>query len=201
LTPGFGGSVKKCYWKVWIDFNMDGDFTDANEYIASGDGASQVSGILTMPYTLWNGTATMRIICKLGSPPQSPCEVYPYGETEDYCVTVLGGDLIGTDIIESREASDFEATELSIETPKSENRSYGLEVYPNPASDFINIDHEDIDMVKSISIYNTTGKLITDIRDINEKRFAIDHLQNGMYILTTIYTDGEVGTSKFVVQK
>jgi len=33
LVPGFSSSTYNEYWKIWIDFNKDGDFSDANEFI------------------------------------------------------------------------------------------------------------------------------------------------------------------------
>ena len=94
LTPGFGGVNKKCFWKVWIDFNMDGDYFDAGEYVAYGPGSGPISGTITIPWSgIWDGTTTMRVACKLNSYPTGPCEQFPYGETEDYCINVTGADV------------------------------------------------------------------------------------------------------------
>jgi hypothetical protein len=38
LTPGFGGPTYQVYWKVWIDYNADGDFYDTDELVAYGTG-------------------------------------------------------------------------------------------------------------------------------------------------------------------
>ena len=46
LTPGFSSSTYTEYWKVWIDYNKNGDFTDPGEEVYSGVSTGTVSGIL-----------------------------------------------------------------------------------------------------------------------------------------------------------
>ncbi len=205
LTPGFGGAAQKCFWKVWIDYNMDGDFTDANEYIAHGVGSTPVSGKLAIPNTgIWNGTTTMRVACKLGNYPTGPCETYKYGETEDYCIVITGADLKGDDEVESRSLqSEVEATLLSeqeIEIAKPKN-SLGLSVFPNPATDYINIDHEDFDQIETINVFNATGKQVISNINIDDRKLDVYSLENGVYIITTRHKDGSTSNAKFIVQK
>lgn len=85
LTPTFPGSKYNAYWRVWIDYNKDGDFTDAGEQVyAGGPSKSIVSGSFTVPTGL-NGTTRMRISMKSAAVPTS-CETFTYGEVEDYTV-------------------------------------------------------------------------------------------------------------------
>lgn len=85
LTPGFSGSTYNEYWKVWIDYNKNGDFTDAGEEVFSSNGYSAVSGSFDVPAGA-SGSTRMRVSMKWNANP-SPCETFSYGEVEDYTVT------------------------------------------------------------------------------------------------------------------
>lgn len=89
LTPGFSGSTYTEYWKIWIDFNGDHDFTDSGEEVFSGSGSSTVSGSFTVPAGL-NINTRMRVSMKYNAAPTS-CETFTYGEVEDYTVNISGG--------------------------------------------------------------------------------------------------------------
>jgi len=94
LTPGFGGAKPhQLYWTIWIDFNQDGDYYDNYEFVAYGAASSVINGGITIPTGIPNGTCNMRVTCKLGGYATDPCEVYLYGETEDYCINVINGTL------------------------------------------------------------------------------------------------------------
>jgi hypothetical protein len=86
LTPGFSGGAYGEYWRIWIDFNGDGAFSDASELVYSGNGTSAVSGSFSVPSNLPSSTTRMRISMKWGSGAAS-CETFGYGEVEDYTVT------------------------------------------------------------------------------------------------------------------
>ena len=197
LVPGFGDTKKKCFWKVWIDYNMDGDYTDDGEYIAYGVGSGSINGTISLPWTnIWNGTTTMRVACKYGSYPIGPCEVFSIGETEDYCINISGGELKPDDVVENRSSEKAEAVALS-----ESGEQYELNIYPNPATEFINIEHSDVEEVSSIEIYDATGKVVRRGIGANEHRIELQGLENGMYILSTRYNDGSVNTFRFVVQQ
>lgn len=94
LVPGFSGTTYSEYWRIWIDLNADGDFTDAGEQLFNGGPSnSAVSGTLSIPLSA-TGTTRMRVMMKYSSAPTSPCEAFAYGEVEDYTVTFSGS---GTD--------------------------------------------------------------------------------------------------------
>lgn len=85
LTPGFSGSTYTEYWKVWIDYNKNGDFTDAGEEVYSGNGTGNVSGSFSVPAGA-TGNTRMRVSMKWNAA-QTPCETFSYGEVEDYTVS------------------------------------------------------------------------------------------------------------------
>ena len=80
---------------IWIDWNQDGDFYDADEVITSGDysgGPKTFTGTITPPGHASLGDARMRIRIKHSGDPE-PCGSTSYGEVEDYTITVVGGTL------------------------------------------------------------------------------------------------------------
>jgi len=86
LTPGFSGSTYVEYWRIWIDYNKDGDFADAGEQVfAPASSSSTVTGNFTVQSGA-SGTTRMRVSMKWNAIP-SYCEVFSYGEVEDYLVS------------------------------------------------------------------------------------------------------------------
>lgn len=80
---------------VYIDFNNDGDFTDAGE-LAWTSGTTLSSATLTgnfiVPLNAVSGTTRMRVVLIAGSSPlssSSPCATYTFGETEDYAISIV----------------------------------------------------------------------------------------------------------------
>ncbi|WP_105614684.1 GEVED domain-containing protein [Vallitalea okinawensis] len=87
LTPGFAGRSYNEYWKIWIDFNQDGDFSDAGEEVFSASGRSAVSGSLSIPSTALTGQTRMRVVMKYNSAPSSSGSIGD-GEAEDYTINI-----------------------------------------------------------------------------------------------------------------
>ncbi|OFY08928.1 MAG: hypothetical protein A2W99_01465, partial [Bacteroidetes bacterium GWF2_33_16] len=87
LTPGFASTAYNEYWKIWIDYNNDKDFDDANELAFDGGAllSTVETGTLVVPSTA-SGTTRMRVSMKYNAA-QTACETFSYGEVEDYTVT------------------------------------------------------------------------------------------------------------------
>jgi len=110
LTPGFSGSSYTENWKIWIDYNLDGDFEDSGEEVLSKSGSSSVSGSFTVPGSA-TGTTRMRVSMSYGSAPPC-CGTFSYGEVEDYTINISGGAQTYTLTVASGSGDgDYEAGE------------------------------------------------------------------------------------------
>ena len=90
LTPTYGGQAYSETWRIWVDFNGDGDFEDSNELLyTSANGANAVSGNIAIPAGTEGVTTRMRISMKYNAAPTS-CETFSYGEVEDYTIAIGG---------------------------------------------------------------------------------------------------------------
>ncbi len=91
LTPGFAGTSYNEYWKIWIDFNNDGDFSDSNELVYDAGSVSSAvrTGTIAIPSSVSTGSTRMRVSMKYNGA-QTECETFSYGEVEDYTVTITG---------------------------------------------------------------------------------------------------------------
>jgi len=77
-------------FRIWIDYNHDGDFLDANESVwnSGTSGPQMFTGNITVPASTPCGPYRMRVRCRYAGVPDDPCALYGYGETEDYNVQV-----------------------------------------------------------------------------------------------------------------
>lgn len=80
------------HWNVFADWNMDGDFYDADENIFSTTTYTTVNYTtnITIPPTAIPGTVRLRICMESGLYPfPLSCGKFPYGEVEDYTLHVM----------------------------------------------------------------------------------------------------------------
>jgi hypothetical protein len=90
ITPTWSGTKYNEGYAVWIDYNKDGDFTDAGEQVwtKAASQTTPVTGTFTVPSTASNGTTRMRVSMKYNAIPTA-CETFSYGEVEDYTVNLV----------------------------------------------------------------------------------------------------------------
>jgi hypothetical protein len=86
LTPGYSDHTYSQHWRIWIDYNGDGDFSDTGEEVLSISGASAVSGSFTIASGT-SGDRRMRVSMRYDESP-SACGAATYGEVEDYTVSI-----------------------------------------------------------------------------------------------------------------
>lgn len=86
LHTSYFGFSRVMYWRVWIDVNDDGEFTD-DERIFQKYALAGVRGTFTIPKDWKIGKHRMRVSMKVGGYPEA-CEVIEDGEVEDYTIEI-----------------------------------------------------------------------------------------------------------------
>jgi hypothetical protein len=89
VTPTWTGTTYNEGYAVWIDFNKNGDFTDAGEQVLSvaPNQNATVSASFTIPTNAIENTTRMRVSMSYNAVPTS-CQSFTYGEVEDYTLTI-----------------------------------------------------------------------------------------------------------------
>jgi hypothetical protein len=184
LKPGFSGSTYQEYWKIWIDYNSDGDFTDAGEQVFDGGGFSttQVTGSFNVPSTTPLVSTRMRVIMRYRAVP-TPCGNFNYGEVEDYTVNIIGS---------SAASSVTEDTEKGLT----------FEVYPNPpeeGTDLVTLNIQEgfseKAVVKIMTLEGLTVKSFTI--ENSTTKFNPRELPKGKTYIILVESGGKYWTKSF----
>ncbi len=178
LIPGFSGSSHNVYWRIWIDFNQDGDFYDADEYIYQRKSNQAIYSSIQIPNNVPGGITRMRVSMKAGAY-ADPCEDFAYGEVEDYSLYIAANSAprIGTD--------------------KLNSESFDFKVRPNPVDDFVITEFENKPLDKEINqvyIYNSVGERLSLEQmnyQLDESRFLLftDEFKPGYYLISIQFED------------
>lgn len=175
LSAGMAGGTYFEFWKVWIDFNSDGDLTDAGEEVVSysSDQIGWESHSFTVPSGATTGNTLMRVSMKRGSAP-SPCGTYAKGETEDYTVNIIPAKL------------------------KASDESVSVKIYPNPAKDILQVAVTNTAHAE-LQVMNMSGELLMQT-SISEENTALNiaELKAGMYLIVLINDEGLRTITRFV---
>jgi subtilisin family serine protease/PKD repeat protein len=93
VSCGSIGAWTEHYW-VFFDWNQDCDFNDPGESYDLGQttGPGTLTANVTVPVDAVAGPVRMRVMLKFSANP-TPCEIFNYGEVEDYTVMVSGGEI------------------------------------------------------------------------------------------------------------
>lgn len=156
---------------VWIDLNQDGDFEDAGEQVlVTAKKKSPWTGNITIPATALAGKTRMRVRLHDSSltPNSTPCGTSSYGQVEDYSLNI--GQLAVTDV-----------------------KKNNINVYPNPAVDFINISN--VSSKTKFEIYSVGGQLVN--QGTTDGKVNVSKLTKGVYILS-LESKGEKSQTKFI---
>jgi len=203
LTPGFpsGGALgltKKTqpeYWRVWVDFNRDGDFTDAGEQVYSSTSSStgQISGSFVIPVGAAVGNTRIRVSMKRNAV-ASPCETFSYGEVEDYTLSVVA-------------ASPASGTSAGmISEALSELKTL---IYPNPSEGVTNLQLEipARSGLVTMSVIDLTGKKVNGYSwSVEENDLTVNHLidmsnqPKGIYLVEIADSAGNRKMTKLIVR-
>ncbi len=172
ITPYLSSPSRKEAYRVWIDYNQDGDFNDAGElvYSVNKTNATSVSGNFVVPVNAVYGPTRMRVSMKYNSNSTS-CEIFANGEVEDYTVLISG-------------------TNKQMGITQNE-----LIIYPNPvASHQLNIMIPGNE-ASEVRVYNSFGQLV--IRQKYEETIDISKLQSGLYLIE-VMSNGQVLKNRFI---
>ncbi|MCB0689037.1 MAG: zinc-dependent metalloprotease, partial [Saprospiraceae bacterium] len=163
------GNQNKQNVKVFVDYNGDGDFSDAGETVFSSNSAELHLGQMTIPTTAKQGVPlrVRAIAAYSGFGISSPCFEPYYGQAEDYALMIgvpstASSDLAAADQIgENIDPSAFIV---------DQDQSY--QIYPNPASDIVYIQNTD-HRIRKIEVLDVSGKLIGTVNSSLGKKTTI----------------------------
>ncbi len=171
VSAGFSGSSYLEYWKIWIDYNKDGDFEDSGELLASGSSSSSgtLSASFTVPTSASPGVTRMRVSMKYNSA-QSSCETFTYGEVEDYSVNI------------GQATTGIYADVADGETLGTGSEVFGMTLYPNPTASQLNITMLD-GRESNFVIVNSLGQHVQQGTITREANIDVSSLASGLYLI------------------
>jgi hypothetical protein len=178
ITPAWTGSVYSEAYRVWIDYNQDGDFADSGEQVFNRNRttATPISGSFTVPASALVGQTRMRVSMKYNASPTS-CETFSYGEVEDYTVNIVTSARFDEEVVASSKL-DFN-------------------LYPNPVKgDILSIAN--LNQAATYKIFNIMGQQISQGK-ITENNIQVGELKSGAYLIE-ITSDNQTVTKRFIKQ-
>jgi len=171
LSPGFFGKSQREFWRIWIDYNGDLDFSDPGEEVfAFNNARSSVTGSFTVTPEI-SGSTRMRISMKNASAPLA-CGDFVWGEVEDYLVNLI------------RVPAGGSGGKSGIITADTEAVSHELSIYPNPGDNWLNICYTGELNKAGMRIYNIQGAMILE-QEVTSNLTSLDisNLPSGIYYL------------------
>jgi chitodextrinase len=178
ITPLWTGTVYSEGYAVWIDFNQDGDFTDAGEQVIT-IGATKntpVSGSISIPTNANLGATRMRVSMKYNGTPTS-CESFTYGQVEDYSINITAST-----------RDNENTTSLTLESE--------VVIYPNPTTSLLNINS--ISNNATYKVHSLLGQTVLSGKIANNS-IDVSRLNAGNYIIEI--TDNEKTISKQFIKQ
>jgi hypothetical protein len=76
-------------------------------------------------------------------------------------------------------------------------------IYPNPASDYLNLKLKDQVKITSVGLTDITGRLVKSLKNITDAEITIElqDLPNGMYYLQLANEKGITAIRKVIVER
>ncbi|WP_412476798.1 reprolysin-like metallopeptidase [Flavobacterium sp. TBRC 19031] len=174
ITPTWTSTVFREAYRVWIDYNRDGDFLDSGEQVVNvtRTTATPIARSFTVPTTALLGTTRMRVSMKYNASPTS-CETFADGEVEDYTVNIT-----------------------ATARPEDANMAtLAFNVYPNPVKgDMLNIAN----LVESATyrVFNLMGQELAKGK-IENNAVYVGSLKAGAYLIE-ITSGNATNTKRFI---
>lgn len=188
VSPGYSGAKKNMYFRVYIDYNLDGDFADANETVgqATTKSTGNTNISFTVPGTASIGLTRMRVVMS-STAYQSYCGTYTSGETEDFTLNITN----------TPDLQDQNQTESIV---------FGFNLYPNPANNELKLEFTSSrDGISEVHITDQNGKLVFSqhcavYSGSNTIAIDISGLSTGIYNLSCL-NEGQIKKQVFVIQR
>jgi chitodextrinase len=177
ITPSWTATKYQEGYAVFVDYNQDGDFSDAGEtvFTKAASTTTPVSGSFTIPTTALIGATRMRVSMKYNGIPTS-CEAFSYGQVEDYTINIS-------------------TTARQEETVAA--KTFEFTLYPNPVSGSI-LNVSDLKESSTYKMYNMVGQELGKGAVINNE-ISVDRLATGTYLLEISNKNGTL-TKRFIKQ-
>jgi hypothetical protein len=182
MDPGTENRLQA--YRVWIDFNRNGRFSDPGEQVYARYLTDQpiVRGELFIPADAALGAVLMRVQLKHAQVPFSPCETFAQGETEDYVVNIAA----------SSSASRWAG---AVQDGEALPEAGALRAYPNPARGSVQVQGVSDDAW--VEVWRHDGQLA---RRTQGPRLDLSGLAPGLYLLSSTAADGHRQVAKLQVE-
>jgi hypothetical protein len=112
-----------------------------------------------------------------------PPDYFPHGNSVLYIDNLNFDNLIGS-------------------VPEQSSKNISFNLYPNPATDVVNLNIDNIDNAElTLTIYNVIGKLIrSEIVPQNQRQINVSDLNSGIY-LVTLESKGLIKNQSLIIQR
>jgi chitodextrinase len=167
ITPFRSATNRAEAYRIWIDYNNDGDFLDTGEqvYNRTAISATSVSGSFIVPTTTTLGLKRMRVSMKFNASPTS-CEIIARGQVEDYTVNIT-------------------AT-----ARQEENTAVEVLVYPNPVEGNLLMVSESA-AAANYRIYTVLGQVVAEGK-VENNAVYVGNITAGTYLIEFVMNDQTV---------
>lgn len=180
LTPAFGSFAFSETWRVFMDIDQDGEMGPEDLLFApSAASNTTVNGNITIPAGATPGVTRMRVVMKYNTAVGSACGAFNYGETEDYCVELIDGN-VGV----------------------NEASAGVVRVFPSPADHELFIDVTGVEAQSNwlLTVLDATGRVVTS-RSVQNGRATLSTaaLAEGPYVYRIANGTIELARGRFLV--
>ncbi|MCF6131274.1 reprolysin-like metallopeptidase [Flavobacterium wongokense] len=176
ITPFWTSTVWTEGYAVFIDYNQDGDFSDAGEtaFTKATSKTTPVTGTITIPATATLGSTRMRVSMSYNATPTA-CQTFTYGQVEDYTINITSSARID------------EAAPARI----------SFNVYPNPVKgDILNISN--LESPSTYKIFNMMGQELGSGKIENDAIY-VGSLKTGTFLIEV--SNGTSTTTKRFIKE